>query len=191
MTNIAFVDCETTGLDPDKHEIWELGLVLANDGGERLERSWFLPVHEFDGDPFSLDVGGFHERHPFGYDQRKRTSGRGYETDSSPASIPTVVLEFTKLTTGAHLAGAVVSFDAEFLRRLLLKHGYRPRWHYHLVDVEALAAGALGMRPPWNSDDLSKAVGVDPEQFKRHTALGDARWAEAIYERVMALEGKP
>lgn len=39
--------------------------------------------------------------------------------------------------------------------------------------------------PPWDSNDLSRAVGVDPDLFKRHTAMGDALWAAAIYERVM------
>ncbi len=40
--------------------------------------------------------------------------------------------------------------------------------------------------PPWDSNKLSLAVGVDPDDFDRHTALGDARWAKAIYERVIA-----
>jgi hypothetical protein len=73
-------------------------------------------------------------------------------------------------------------------------------WHYHLIDVEALAAGWLAAgidpddppaptqdscQPPWNSNELSLAVGVDPEQYDRHTALGDARWARDIYDAVM------
>lgn len=40
---------------------------------------------------------------------------------------------------------------------------------------------------PWKSEDLSRAIGVDPDGFDRHTALGDARWAEAIYKRVLGL----
>ena len=39
--------------------------------------------------------------------------------------------------------------------------------------------------PPWDSDALSRAVGVNPDDFDRHTALGDARWAKAMYEAVM------
>jgi hypothetical protein len=86
-------------------------------------------------------------------------------------------------------------------------------WHYHVIDVEALAAGYLAAirqdaaelgyhdrpdtpqyehegnleiaRLPWKSDSLSRAVGVEPDDFDRHTALGDARWAKAIYEAVM------
>ena len=39
--------------------------------------------------------------------------------------------------------------------------------------------------PPWSSDGLSSAVGVDPEQFERHTAMGDVRWVMAQWDAVM------
>jgi oligoribonuclease (3'-5' exoribonuclease) len=28
MSGLAFVDTETTGLDPDVHQIWEVGLII-------------------------------------------------------------------------------------------------------------------------------------------------------------------
>jgi hypothetical protein len=117
---------------------------------------------------------------------------------SASESIEDWAQEFAELTDGAHLVGAVISFDEERLRRLLRRHHACPTWHYHLIDVENLAVGwiaATGQRtctsphpeidPPWNSDVLSSAVGVDVDQFDRHTALGDARWAKAIYDAVM------
>lgn len=87
-------------------------------------------------------------------------------------------------------------------------------WHYHLIDVEALAVGYLyGLKRshehevlppdayddpavqaaivgssyrslPWRSDDLSSALGVMVSDEDRHTALGDARWARRIYQAV-------
>jgi hypothetical protein len=51
------------------------------------------------------------------------------------------------------------------------------------VDVEALAAGRLGIEPPWDSHDLSRRMGVpEPAPGEQHTAIGDARWAKAMYE---------
>ena len=38
---------------------------------------------------------------------------------------------------------------------------------------------------PWNSDNLSRMVGVDPDRFDRHTAMGDALWTQAIYDRIV------
>lgn len=167
---IVFVDTETTGLDPDRHEIWEVGLITP-DGKERL---WWLPVDEGRADAYALKISGFYERRAEGSQQVAATK----------PSLDVFAAQFSRLTAGAHLAGAVISFDEERLRKLLRANGACPRWHYHLVDVEAYAAGKLGMEPPWDSEELSTAVGVDPETFDRHTALGDARWAKAIYDAV-------
>lgn len=189
-TTLAFVDVESTGLDPARNEVWEIGLILRDAEGER-EFEWQLPVDLSRADSVALTIGRFYER------RNPRSSLR----------TPSVLAgEFARLTHGTHLVGAVPSFDDAFLKRLLRANGACPGWHYHLIDVEALAAGWLEGRwalaqqypdtvqasdvvhrgaPPWNSNDLSRAVGVDPEDFDRHTALGDARWAKAIYDRVM------
>lgn len=189
---VAFVDTETTGLDPERHEIWEVGLILP-DG---TEHEWQLPVDLSRADPIALNIGRFHERRRKPWDSV--AVGRpGMEFQTNPARFAN---DFVRLTRGLHLAGAVVSFDAERLWKLLRANGECPMWHYHLIDVEALAAGWLAgregkpaddrgygadFRPPWRSDALSIAVGVDPDDFDRHTVLGDARWAKAIYEAIM------
>jgi hypothetical protein len=122
--------------------------------------------------------------------------------------------EFGRLTHNAQLVGAVISFDADRLWRLLTANGVQPSWHYHIVDVEALVVGYLrGLYAfagnnlaidlpieahgktyttvseitthPWDSAALSKAVGVDPADFDRHTAAGDVLWARALHDAVM------
>lgn len=218
MSGVCFVDTETTGLDPDRHAIWEVGLITPN-GDQHV---WQFPVAEIEADPFALDIGQWWDRR-WGTDNDVPAINALYDahTDKSrrknfPADGRAIkpgkdwCRHFQRLTAGLHLAGAVVSFDEERLRRLLRSQGVLPRWHYHLIDVEALAAGyvvgqftaiqecgsnpdadgptqeeAMRAIPPWNSNDLSRAVGVDPDDFDRHTALGDARWAKAIYEAVM------
>lgn len=170
MTRLAFVDCETTGLDPERNEVWEVGLILVGTDNSDGEYEWQLPVDLGWADAMALTVSGYHGR-------------RVGSASSSPHEF---ARKFSRLTHGAHLVGAVPSFDDAFLKRLLRANGACPGWHYHLIDTEALVAGLLGISPPWNSNDLSKAVGVDSESFERHTALGDARWARATYDAVMA-----
>lgn len=171
MSGVCFVDTETTGLDPDRHEIWEVGLITP-DG---TEHQWFLQVDLGRADPVALGIGHFHERCP----QPQRVTTR-----SGFASA------FADLTRGMHLAGAVVSFDEERLRKLLRSSGACPEWHYHLIDVEALAVGWLCANKwtadlPWSSDELTALLGLAvPGENERHTALGDARWAKRIYERI-------
>lgn len=208
MTRLCFIDTETTGLDPDRYEVYEIGLIVRNDDDEPdQEYRWWLPVDLGRADPVALKVGRFFERHPdihsLGLSRMwfpdKRNGGIEDGEGMSHGRQDTA-RSLMRLTAGAHLVGAVPSFDAAFLGRFLRAHGCCPAWHYHLVDVEALAAGWLatmpkdyldtwlpltGAAPPWNSNSLSNAVGVDPDRFDRHTALGDARWARAIYDAVM------
>lgn len=168
---LAFVDTETTGLDPDLHQVWEVALV--SDIDPEKEHHWFLPVDLGRADPVALRIGRFAQRYDRGFGEQI--------TD-----LETFAAEFAALTVGHHMVGMVPSFDEERLRKLLRANGACPEWHYHLVDAEALAAGLLGLAPPWDSDELSRAVGVDPGHFERHTALGDVHWTMAIYAAVMA-----
>jgi DNA polymerase III epsilon subunit-like protein len=181
--NLAFVDTETTGLDAERHEIWEVGLIVGED-----ERHWFLPVDLGRADAIALRIGGFHERHPNGLHTQVDSAMGPFVTELSDFAE-----DFANWTQGCHLVGAVISFDEERLRKLLRANGACPEWHYHIIDVEPLAIGhAMGTNPdwgsftlPWKSDEVSRSVGVDPDQFDRHTALGDARWAKAIYDAVL------
>lgn len=142
MTALCFLGTETTSLhrpsSPTPGEVWEVGLIVRQPDGTETEHHWFLPVTLEHADPVSLDIGRFHDRHPQGYGYRGR--------DGTPFFTPFVFVEMLLrvIPEGAHLVGNVVSFDEERLAAILHRHGVeRPPWHYHLVDVEALAAGWL------------------------------------------------
>lgn len=247
MTALAFIDTETTGLDPEQHEIWEVGLIMRSvtlpaafesvpeEGTEDYWFRWFLPVDLSRADPEGLRISGYHDRHPHGdnaprheqdYTKPVMTSNPvqihcscgashfsdwdGWGSIAGRVEDPELFSHTLQLVTlGAHLAGAVVSFDEKRLEKLLRANGVLPAWHYHLIDVENLAAGWLAQwakgpcgppgsarsaenlavaaaiaKPPWDSNVLSRAIGVDPEQFRRHTAMGDAQWARAMHDRV-------
>ena len=195
MSGICFIDTETTGLDPDRHAIWEVALITP--GGD--EHVWQFPVDEMAADPFALDIGRYWDRRwdtdndvsvlDAIYEAHNPKSRRKNFPDAGRAIRPdsTWARRFRDLTAGCHLAGAVVSFDEERLRRLLHSLGVLHRWHYHLIDVEALAVGYLhgchvdAVAPdrardssprglPWKSDDLSAALGVTVSDEDRHTA---------------------
>jgi DNA polymerase III epsilon subunit-like protein len=187
-TSLVFIDTETTGLDPNAHEIWEVGLFVrrptSDPSGlpqgvvprdETSRHHWFVKVDLKEADPKALDIGRFYER----YQPRVAVHPREL-VDALWRIIP----------HRAHLVGAVVSFDEERLRKLF--RYYTPDavlpvpWHYHLVDVEALAAGMLSQEPPWASESLAERLGVPIDPDRRHSALGDAEWAMRVYDRVMA-----
>lgn len=188
MSRLVFIDTETTSLRPDRRA-WEIGLYVRGVGFDpERPRHFFIDADDLDlgnADPFALKIGGFYDRHP--------------EYGPSPAPLvdtfseAEALREVEHLTRDAHLVGAVVNFDADVLGTRMRAHGIAPSWHYHLIDVEALAVGflsATGARElpiplPWSSDDLTRELGIPPvPEEDRHTALGDARWARAIYDRV-------
>ena len=182
---LVFLDTETTSLRPDRR-VWEIGLIRRDDSGHETEHHSFIRRVELDlgnADPMSLKIGRFYERHP--------------QCD------PTVVLEpgtylagseyeelqaIEQVTRGATIVGAVPNFDTEVLAARMRANDICPSWHYHLVDVETLAAGRLRMPPPWGFDDLLALYGLKYAEADRHTALGDARMVRDLYDAVLGGE---
>jgi DNA polymerase III epsilon subunit-like protein len=205
MTKLCFIDTETTSLRHDRRA-WEIAVITREPGKPQREDSWFVAAQDLDlgnADLMSLKIGGFLDRHP------------GYRSPEIPPKVPDgdlrgehgVLRQVEDITRGAHLVGAVPSFDAEVLGNRMRANGICPSWHYHLIDIEALAVGYLHGRVhgeeadggwanaladvglPWKSDQLSAALGVGVSDEDRHTALGDARWAMRVWDAVTG--GRP
>lgn len=191
---LAFLDIETTSLDEDRREAWEVAVIRREPDGSEVEWSAFVRSVDMSGaDLASLRIGRYFERHPEG-----RLQVDGYWSSGTPPMEDglSIAIKVGRLTHEAHVVGACPWFDTLTLSRLLRRHNVVPTWHYHLIDVEALAVGALAergqsLRPPWQSADVYAALGLEeqPEQ-DRHTALGDARAARAVFDAVMAGRGE-
>jgi len=198
---LIFLDTETTGLDRATDEVWDFAAIRREPNG--VTRTWELLVKH--------DVAKA-ERLPESF---RADHARRYNPHQavSPATFADVlgavfaVPDGTSYRDRPHVVGACPDFDLAHLERILRENDRPVPWHHHIMDAETLAVGWLRGRreaklrfgimdprdddyepfpgPPWDSDALSKAVGVDPGQFERHTALGDVRWAQAIHDVVM------
>jgi DNA polymerase III epsilon subunit-like protein len=203
MTTLVFLDTETTSLDSDRGEIWEIGAIVRDEGSNEFEYCWQIRPDLSTADPMSLRIGRYFERIQYPLAEPGTALRHAHPRGIGKTTAREVAADLALLLNGAHMVGAVPDFDARFLRRFFGRHGQCFTAHYHLIDVEALAVGYLHAKAfhdiaetgddggagitlslPWSSNALSTAVGVDPEQFDRHTALGDARWAKAIYDAV-------
>ena len=177
---IVFLDTETTGLALDD-DIWEIAAIRRDPDGTETVLHLFL-FH----DPTKCQAlpGRFLADHTARFDA---------DTAVLPAEAATALHDlFTHPHSDIppHVVGAMPNFDTERLARLLTWLGLSVPWSYHLIDVEALALGYLAARghailPPWHSDDLTEALGLPITEEDRHTAMGDARWAQRIYDAVM------
>lgn len=115
MAGVTFIDTETLGLDPDHNPVWEVGLIREN--GEEVEfQIKVTPRERALAHPIALEISRFEERY-----------------NDAEALAPAVACHrlSTLIPKRSHLAGAVVSFDEERLRRLMWRWDYAPPWHYH------------------------------------------------------------
>lgn len=197
--NLCFIDTETTSLRPDRRA-WEVAIIHRTKVGSDWEGVWHIAEQDLDlaqADLFSLKIGGFYERHYEAWNRTLLFPGEPVvEPKFKPLPEYSALLNIEAITRGAHLVGNVPGFDAEVLANRMRAHGILPSWHYHLIDIESMIVGYLWgdadtispdsgvMDLPWNSEDLSRAIGVNPEDFERHTALGDAKWVRAQWDAI-------
>jgi hypothetical protein len=197
----CWVDCETTGLEAGRHELWEIAIIERFDDGSERHGIWCWLPDLTTASPDAMRVNGFYDRmgrvslaavlyhapSPDGSGTTPTPTHPGREwTVSNHAQ---AAREIAGRLAGAVMIGNVPSFDAGFLRPWLTKHGQVFAPHYQLVGVEALVAGYLrasepeaDSEPPWNSRDLADMMGVT--NSAPHTAYGDARAAKDIYDVV-------
>lgn len=184
---MAFVDTETTHLHRRIRQVWEVGVVATSPSGRREEYAAIVEDVDLTGaNPISLDIGGFHRRHP---------RGDNFEGTVPPGTLVLpqrrIARDLRDLLAGLHFWGAVPDFDEHSLWEMLWKHGYidhgtgEAPWHYHLGDVETFAAGRLKLPPPWDFDQILAHVGLVYREEDRHVAIGDARMANQLYNAVL------
>lgn len=177
---IAFLDCETDGVHPGRWP-WEIAVIRREPDAADTEHHWFVDVDFADTpDGFGVRVGGFYERHPLGQYLSGAVTVHDARATLSPYAAAQAV---ARATHGALIVGAVPNFDTECLDRMMRSQGILPAWKHRLRCVETLTAGYVG-REVGGLADCAKELGI--EHPDAHTALGDARTALAIWDRVMA-----
>ncbi len=163
MSNLVFLDTETTGLDPTLHEVWEL--AYAYEHGEPA--AIVLPHSLQTADPEALRLNGYWSR-------RMRLTDTSADAD----------LKLRQILTGQTIVGANPAFDTAFLRA---RWGVAP-WHHRLIDVESMALPVLGYDRPNGLHGLAADLrerGHDvPEPD--HSAAADVATTRAVYNALRA-----
>ncbi|MDX3070014.1 hypothetical protein PV518_49225, partial [Streptomyces sp. ND04-05B] len=196
LAPIAFVDCETTHLDAEIGEAWEVAVILRDQDGEQTtdtEYVWQFAPDTSVADPKALRIGRFEERYKVPpYAEAAFTAHEsGHITPMTRAEAVTAIVN---VLSGAVLVGSNPGFDDRFLRKLLGPGS--AQWHYRPYDIVQLAAARIGAQAagplPWRTHVLSRAVGIEPPtEDTAHTALGDARWARDVHDAAMTQEKFP
>ena len=179
--NLAFIDVETTGLDPEKHELIEIGCVLAKQipvegKGSRLElidefEFKIFPEHLEDSDPESLMINGY-------------TAERW----ANAIPLKEAMEQFSEKVRGASFVAHNVSFDLAFIDKAFKKTGVKNLMHYHKIDTISLAFAILYHNPEvekFSLRFLCEYFGITNENA--HTALSDARATFEVYKRLLKI----
>lgn len=159
MTPLCFIDTETTGLDPEVHQAYEVAWAFDHGPIERL----VLP-HTLEGaDPYALKVGHYLDRDIFA------------ETQASKGELS----DLRRRLRGVTLVGSNPAFDASFLKKVF---GEAP-WHHRLVNV---AEGGMWVfnwdRPKGLAAVAEELRALDYEiPEPDHTAAGDVATTRAVY----------
>jgi len=177
--NLAFVDLETTGLDAEKHEIIEIGAIIARqiprDGrGNDLEIIGELdlkvkPEHLETSDPEALKINGFNEMDWM------------FAVDLASA-----MKVFADKTDGAILVAQNVSFDWLFLEKAFVKTGIENKMDYHRLDLLSMAYAKLyhdEHAQRFSLRALCEHFGIKNE--RAHSAMADIRAEFEVYKRLI------
>lgn len=172
MRPLAFIDIETTGLDPERHEIIEVAAVRVDPRtlAELEDLSVQVrPRRPDDADPTALALVGYSP-----------------DAWTDAVDLADALARIKPLLDGAVLAGHNVAFDRSFLSRAWAEAGSRPDdLDHHLLDTATLAWPLLvaGAVDSLSLGPVCAALGIDREQ--EHRALADARASLEVARRLL------
>ncbi len=153
---IIFLDTETTGLDPKKHEIIDIAMIILTADERIVYNTKIKPSRIIDADIKALEVNGY--------------------TDDKWSKAPDMaecIHEIHKHLMDAYIIGYNPQFDVGFLENTLREYGLAvPR--LRCIDLMALSfyfLMPLGIKS-LSLDSVRKFLGISPQHA--HTALKDA-----------------
>ena len=175
-TQLAWVDTETSGLEPDKDRIIEIAIVVTDGDLNEIEtfeqKIRLSPTDRLAASPKALEVNGYND------------------TDWAEAPLPSKEIweRVYQLTNRRLLAGQNVTFDAKFIAAEMMRFGIRPGWDRRMADTmedSIRIMYALGVRhpkgyPTAGLEFVYDALGGPP--MPAHRAMADVRRAMFVYK---------
>jgi DNA polymerase III epsilon subunit-like protein len=179
--NLAFIDTETTGFNPDTQELIQIGCVI-------MEQDWStgkcVLKHV---DEFELKIKPEHIETADA--QALRVNGYEPADWIFAYTLKEAMQIFAEKTKDTIFVAHNACFDYMFIEKAFRLAGVKNEMHYHKLDTISIAFAKFH-----NTDDVDKfSLRNLCEYFKienknAHTALSDARALAEVYEKLMQLK---
>lgn len=165
---LAFIDTETTGLDPEIAEVIEIAIIRVEPGHQPKHfHSRIKPERIEDAHPKALEINGY------AADPHK------WEHAPLMSEVGGLILSTLK---GCTLVGHNVAFDEAMINANLKRSGFNKRIPYRKIDTQILAMEhlyPLGLKRA-GMDAIRQFLSWDTEGS--HTAMKDAKDARKLFE---------
>lgn len=161
----AWMDLETTGLDPDQESVLELGIAITDDQGNKIDLGPFMKlIPDFqlrDGVAFVVLQAQEHTIHKLHERVAEMHDRTGLSRDSLASSVQTedvqqqvcmLISAMGFTSKDLTIAGNTIYFDARFLRKHLPR--ILDSLHYRQLDMSSVAlfADTMGLPRPQKAE---------------------------------------
>lgn len=161
---MLWLDIETSGLDPYRHEILEIAYAIDDDAPYTL----IFPHYLLNADPKALEINRYYERGL----ARKRSWAKEHELEG-----------LQQILQDQTIAGSNPAFDVSFLRA----YDYSG-WKHRLMDVPLWVAGhfgwleSAGLQRTITYMNMKKGHNLP---YPDHSAKGDIIATRALFKAVL------
>lgn len=167
---LAFVDLETTGLNPDKHEIIEIGVLIYDQENDEIEKEWVTKIA-----PLSIETAS-----------KKALVINGYNTNHKEynGKLMPSLIKFNSMVKDCVIVGQNIQFDLKFLLSNMSDFNIKPAFKYIHLELMSLAWFAIK-----NTDIPGMSLETLCDHFNvcnvgAHSALVDCRRAFEVYRKL-------
>jgi len=166
--NLAFIDTETTGLDPVSQEIVEIAAIIYDPRKDKVIKEWSrkaAPRNIKTANKIALDMNGYNEA-----------------PETYKDNIKDVISEYYKLTKDCIIVGQNIQFDIGFIKKYYREFSVGGEFHRHRrLEISSMVWPVI-----INSELESMSLKALCEHFNisnenAHRALTDCRRTLEIY----------
>lgn len=167
---LAFVDIETTGLNADKHEIIEIGVLIYNQEADEVEREWVTKIA-----PSSIETAS-----------KKALAINGYianQNEYTGKLMPSLI-KFNSVVKDCVVVGQNIEFDLKFLLCNMSDFNIKPAFKFIHLELMSLAWFAIKDTdiPGLSLETICNHFSVC--NVGAHSALVDCRRAFEVYRKL-------